>query len=160
YDLLQRGNNFYFTVLGIFITTFFLTITSETESKNLIVAMLVLFYIAIAFSWYGHSQRTYVKLMSKLERARHIETYFAKEYGEFMQKLGDGDFQSKHYSEDNFLKECFQNFTFTTRHLDEDKDCRGNNLDFPTKRNSFLVTKFPFILLIILLFGMLSQCFI
>jgi len=160
YDMLQRSNVFYFTVFAFLIPTFFLIAINENlvlNFKILFIIILIVFHVAITFSWWGHSERTYVKLMSKLERARHIEAYFAKEYGEFMHGVDTNPkvFKSKHYFKNNFLKECFQNFTFSAKHLDQNQDCKGNCLNFSTKRNSFFVTKFPFVLSSILLFGMI-----
>lgn len=142
--MLQQTSTFYFAVIATSFSVGILTlINSELYSlqKVVIIIVLTMFYATASMFWYCTLKRTLVKLLSNVERGKHIEEYFRLNYGKCLKK-------SKHSSY-YFNNYAFQNLTYTNNHLDKNEDHNANKIIFLARDRSILLTKFPLLLLLI-----------
>ena len=141
---LDQSSAFFFAVITVILSASFLTLTTKnlyTSQKTAIIAVLTMYYVLATIYWYSNSRRTHVKNVSRLERAKHIESHFKSIYGKCLEKKGD---TSKYFNE-----YVFQHFTYTNEHLSKNEDCYGNKMFFLARHRDFLFTTFPIFLLLI-----------
>ncbi len=133
-ETLHRFARFYFTCITIFFSAFFYVVKDGFGPEHWVVVVLpqILILITLAF-WYSNASRTKVKMASRMQRAKEIESHFTKNY-------------------DN----CLQMLTYTGKHLDENRDCQGKDLNLLERQTGMISEKFPVALMIIslLLLGM------